>query len=276
MTGLVLTALAAACTVLTLLPLLAIVIYGVSQGCHRLDAALVTQLPPAAGLEGGGIGNAILGTLMVIGMATLIAAPVGILRVYLSELAGDTPLTRWIRRAARILSGVPSIITGMVAYGVLVVTGVLGFSAMAGVALAILMLPTLVLTTDAALQGVPQDLRWAAASLGASEAQTVLQIVLPQALPGIVTGLLLAIARAAGETAPVLFTALNSSLWPQGWLEPTPTLAVLIYDFSTSPFPAQQELAWAAALMLITLVFITNLLLRWGCIGVDPDIGLGN
>jgi len=266
MTTIALTALAAACTVLTLVPLTAIVLYGASQGLQRLDLVLLTQLPPAAGLESGGIGNAILGTLMVVGMATLIATPLGILAgVYLSEWGHDTPLTRWLRRAARILSGVPSIIAGMVAYGLLVVNGVLGFSAVAGgIALAILMLPTLVLTTDAALQGVPVELRWAAASLGASEAQTVLQIVLPQALPGILTGGLLAIARAAGETAPVLFTALNSSLWPQGWLEPTPTLAVLVYDFSTSPFPAQQDLAWAAALILITLVFITNLLLRWG------------
>ena len=259
------TALVALCTGLSVLPLGAVLIYLAMRGFQRLDWAALTQLPPAPGETGGGIANAMLGTLMIVGLATAIAVPLSVLAgIYVSEFCAQPRLRSSIRFAANVLSGVPSIMAGVFAYGLFVVTGLLGFSAVAGaIAIAILMLPILVRTTDTALQLVPEDLRWAAASIGLSPAQTVLRLVLPAALPGIATGILLAIARAAGETAPLLFTALNSTFFPTGLFAPTPTLSVLIYNFAIAPFEAQQELAWVGALILVLLVLATSILSRW-------------
>jgi phosphate transport system permease protein len=250
---------------LTLGILVLILLYVLWRGIQRLDLALFTQLPPAPGLDGGGIANAIIGTLIVITVATAIALPVGILAgLYIADVGRDRPLTHLIRFIANILSGLPSILAGVFAYGTLVVTGVTGFSAIAGgVALAVVMLPIIIRTTDEALRSVEPDIRWAAASLGASPTQITLGILIPAARPGILTGIMLAIARAAGETAPLLFTALNSSLFPSSLLEPIPTLSVLIYNFAIAPFPAQQALAWAAALLLVSLVCLTSILSRW-------------
>lgn len=261
--GVVMTILAGACLLITLLPLFAVIIYVVSQGISRLNLDLFTKLPPPPGLKGGGIANAIIGTLMTVGIGTLISVPFGVFAaVYLSEFSkGKT--ARWIRFATNVLAGVPSIIAGIFAYGVIVVT-MGGFSAVAGgVALAVLMLPTIVRTTDEALQIVPQDIRWASVGLGASNYQTVLQVVLPAAIPAILTGVTLAIARAAGETAPLIFTALNSPFWPRGIWQPTPSLSVLVYNFATVPFKAQQELAWAASLILVVMILLTSILARW-------------
>ncbi|MEO0488253.1 MAG: phosphate ABC transporter permease PstA [Cyanobacteria bacterium P01_A01_bin.123] len=259
------TALVAVLTLISLLPLGSILGYLAIRGFRRLDWAALTQLPPAPGVTGGGIGNAILGTLLVVGLATAIAVPLSVLAgLYIAEFCPHSGLQRSIRFATNVLSGVPAIMAGVFAYGLLVVTGILGFSAVAGaLALAVLMLPIMVRTTDAALQFVSPDLRWAAASIGLSPTQTALRLVLPAALPGIVTGILLAIARAAGETAPLLFTALNSSFFPTGLFDPTPTLSVLIYNFAIAPFESQQELAWVGALILVLLIFITSLLARW-------------
>ncbi|MGK7873396.1 MAG: phosphate ABC transporter permease PstA [Xenococcaceae cyanobacterium] len=263
--GVAMTALATACMIFTLIPLFAVLIYVGVQGFSRLNLDLFTKLPPPPGLEGGGIANAIIGTLIVVGIATVISVPFGVMAaVYLSEFSSGNKLARWIRFASNVLSGVPSIIAGIFAFGLLVSTGVLGFSAIAGgVALSVLMLPTIIRTTDEALQIVPQDIRWAALGVGAYNFQTVLKVVLPAALPAILTGVTLAIARAAGETAPLIFTALYSNFWPSGVLEPIATLSVLVYNFAIVPFEPQQELAWAGSLILVLLVLITSTLARW-------------
>ena len=261
--GIVMTILAGACVVLALIPLFAVLFYVIVQGGSRLNLDLFTKLPPPPGLKGGGIANAIIGTLMTVGIGTLISLPFGVLAaVYLSEFStGKT--SRWIRFATNVLAGVPSIIAGVFAY-VIVVVATGGFSAVAGgVALAVLMLPTIVRTTDEALQIVPQDVRWASVGLGASNYQTVLQVVIPAAIPAIITGVTLAIARAAGETAPLIFTALNSPFWPRGIWKPTPSLSVLIYNFAGVPFKPLQELAWAASLILVILILLTSILARW-------------
>ena len=261
--NLVMTILSGACLVIALIPLFAVTIYVIIKGFSRFNLNLFTELPPAAGLEGGGAANAIVGTLIIVGIAALISVPFGVLAaVYLSEFSSGK-IARWVRFATNVLSGVPSIIVGIFAYGV-VVLATNQFSAFAGgVALAVLMLPIIVRTTDEALQIVPQDVRWASVGVGASDYQTVLKIVLPAAIPAIITGLTLAVARAAGETAPLIFTALFTFFWPQGIFQPTPSLSVLVYNFATVPYQDQQELAWAASLLLVLLVLLTSTLSRW-------------
>jgi phosphate transport system permease protein len=269
--GAISTGLATACMILTLIPLFAVLYYVAVQGFSRLNLDLFTKLPPPPGLQGGGIANAIQGTLIIVGLATLISVPFGVLAaVYLSEFSHGNQIARWVRFATNVLSGVPSIIAGIFAYGLLVAPlpgsegGLLGFSAVAGaVALSVLMLPTIIRTTDEALQIVPQDIRWAAFGVGAYNYQTVLKIVLPAALPAILTGVTLAIARAAGETAPLIFTALSSNFWPKGILDPIASLSVLVYNFAIVPFKPQQELAWAGSLILVLLVLVTSILARW-------------
>src|SRR5919202_936305 len=264
--GIVMTILAGACLVIALIPLFLVLYYVIIQGASRLDLDLFTKLPPAPGAKGGGAGNAILGTLLTVGIGTLISVPFGVLAaVYLSEFSTGK-ISRWIRFATNVLAGVPSIIAGIFAYGIIVVT--MGkFSAVAGgIALAVLMLPTIIRTTDEALQIVPQEIRWASVGVGASNYQTVLKVVLPAAIPAIITGVTLAIARAAGETAPLIFTALFSNFWPRipgGIWNPTPTLSVLIYEFSKYPYKPLQALAWAASLILVVLILLTSILARW-------------
>jgi len=256
----IMTGVAGACLLLTLIPLFAVLIYVTIQGVSRINLDLFTKLPPPPGLSGGGVANAIIGTLIVVSIAVAFAVPIGVLAaIYLSEFSDDNQIARGVRFATNILSGVPSIIAGIFAYGLFVASGILGFSAIAGgAALAVLMLPTIIRTTDEALQIVPQDIRWAALGVGAYKFQTVLFIVLPAALPSILTGVTLAIARAAGETAPLIFTALFSNFWPKGVKEPIATLAVLVYNFATVPFAPQQQLAWAASLILVFLVLATS------------------
>jgi phosphate transport system permease protein len=263
--GWLMTGLSGFCLTLTVIPLFAVLIFVTIQGFSNLNFNLFIKLPPAPGLEGGGVGNAIIGTLIVVSLATAISVPIGVLTaVYLSEFSGDNQIARGVRFATNILSGVPSIIAGVFAYGLFVATGILGFSALAGgIALAVLMLPTIIRTTDEALQIVPQDIRWAALGVGAYKYQTVLFVVLPAALSSIITGVTLAIARAAGETAPLIFTALYSNFWPKGIKEPIATLAVLVYNFASVPYKGQQQLAWAASLLLIFLVLITSIIARF-------------
>ena len=272
--GTVMTVLSGLCLVIALVPLFAVITYVVIKGINRLNLDLFTELPPAAGTEGGGVANAILGTLIVVAIGAIISVPFGVLAaVYLSEFSSGR-IARWIRFATNVLSGVPSIIVGIFAFGTVVLTTET-FSALAGgVALAVLMLPIIVRTTDEALQIVPKDVRWASTGLGSSEYHTVLFVVLPAALPAILTGLTLAVARAAGETAPLIFTSLNSFFWPRitWWppseffgslLQPTATLSVTLYNFASAPYADQQELAWAASLILVLLVLLTSVLSRW-------------
>lgn len=259
------TGLAGACIVITIIPLFAVLFYVLARGLGRINLDLFIKLPPAPGLQGGGIANAIIGTLMVVTIATAIAVPIGVLAaVYLSEFSKGNQIANWVRFATNVLSGVPSIIAGVFAYALLVASGIIGYSAIAGgIALAVLMLPTIIRTTDEALQIVPQDIRWAALGIGAYNYQTVLKIVLPAAIPAILTGVTLAIARAAGETAPLIFTALFSNFWPKGLNEPIATLSVLVYNFAIVPFKDQQALAWAGSLILVLLVLTTSVLARW-------------
>jgi phosphate transport system permease protein len=248
-------------SVLAMVPLASVLWMLLERGSRRLSVALFTELPPAAGMEGGGIGNALIGTLVVVALATLISVPLGIFAaVFLSEFGPESRTAAGVRFCAKLLTGLPSILAGVFAYGLVVVT--LGtFSApAAGVALAVLMVPTVLLTAEESIRMVPARMREAAIGMGCTRTQMVLRVTLPTALPGILTGVMLAVARAAGETAPLLFTALFSDYWlTRNLMQPTPSLAVLIYDFSGSPFPNQIEIAWAASLVLVFLVLLLNI-----------------
>jgi phosphate transport system permease protein len=251
------------CAILALIPLVAVLTYVIINGASRLDLDAFTQLPPAPGLKGGGFGNALLGTLLTVAIASGISIPFGVIAaIYLSEFGRDTRLANWVDFFTNVLSGVPSIVIGAFAYAVVVLsTGT--FSAVAGgAALAVLMLPTIVRTAAEALEAVPNDFRQAAIGLGATRLQTTLRIVLPSAIPAILTGVMLSIARAAGETAPVLFTASFSRYWNTTVWQPTATMSRLVFDFATAPYKSQQELAWAGSLVLVALVLITSVLSR--------------
>ena len=222
---------------------------------------MFTQLPPAPGLEGGGFGNAILGTLTMVGIATLLSAPLGILgAIFINEYAPASSLAATVRFVAKLLTGIPSIICGAFAFAFVVLnTG--QFSALAGgVALSILMLPMILITSEQALLGVSSSYRDASYGLGATPFQTIWRVVLPEALPAMMMGIMLAVARAAGETAPVLFTALFSQNWMSSIMEPTASLSVLIYNFSALPYHYQVQMAWTASLVLVAMVTGTNIL----------------
>jgi phosphate transport system permease protein len=245
---------------LTLVPLFSIVFLVLKNGLPLLTWSVFTELPPAAGMTGGGFGNAIVGTLLMVGIALVLAAPFGILSaIYINEYAPFSPLSHAVRFVAKLLTGIPSIICGVFAYAVIVLTTG-GFSAWAGgFALAILILPTILLTAEQALLSVPKAYREASYGLGATNFQTIWRVVLPDGLPAIMTGIMLAVARAAGETAPLIFTALFSQYWIQSLQEPTASLSVLIFNFSTLPFEHQIKMAWTASLVLVILVTIANI-----------------
>ncbi|MEB3321319.1 MAG: phosphate ABC transporter permease PstA [Synechococcaceae cyanobacterium] len=263
-----LTGLAALFAAIAVLPLFLVIVFVLVEGGRHLSLALLTELPPPPGLSGGGIGNAILGTILVTLLASLIAIPVGVAGgIYLSEYSRSGWFARFVRFGNDVLAGVPSIIAGVFIYGLIVATRVLfnqSYSALAGaMALAVLMLPTVIKTTDEGLRLVPQDLRWGAYGVGASRFTTISRVVLPAAFTPIATGAVLAIARAAGETAPLIFTALFSPFWPDGILRPIASMSVLIYNFAIMPYEAQNQLAWAASFLLVMLILGANLLARW-------------
>lgn len=260
----VMTVLTFICTVIALVPLVAVITYVLIKGVGRLGLDLFTELPPPPLVDGGGFGNALLGTLLTVGVGAVISVPVGILAaVFLAEFARDTKFANWINFFNNVLSGVPSIIVGVFAYGLIVLTTGT-FSAVAGgVALAVLMLPIIVRTTEESIESVPSEARQAAIGLGATQFQTISRVVLPAAIPATTTGVMLGIARAAGETAPLIFTALFSQYWLNGLWQPTPTLSVLVFNYATAPYENQQELAWAGSLVLILLVLLTSILARW-------------
>jgi phosphate transport system permease protein len=262
------TGLAALATAIAVLPLLLVLAYVLIKGGSLISLELLTQLPPAPGLDGGGIGNAIAGTVIVTLIASLIAVPVGIgAGIYLAEFSRAGAFARFVRFGANVLSGVPSIICGVFVYGLIVSTRVFfdqSYSAMAGgIALAVLMLPTVIKTTDEGLRLVPAELRWGAMGIGASRFVTITRITLPSAFSPIATGVVLGIARAAGETAPLIFTALFSPFWPEGVFNPIATMSVLIYNFAIMPYDAQISLAWAASFVLVVMILAANLLARW-------------
>jgi phosphate transport system permease protein len=259
---------AAVFSAMAVIPLFLVIIYVLIQGGRLLSLRLLTELPPAPGLEGGGIGNAILGTIVVTTIASLIAIPVGVGGgVYLSEYAQNGWFSRFVRFGNDILAGVPSIISGVFIYSLIVATRIFfdqSFSAMAGgIALSVLMLPTVIKTTYEGLLLVPQEMRMGAYGVGASRFVTITRITLPAAFTPIATGVVLGIARAAGETAPLIFTALFSPFWPEGLFNPIATMSVLIFNFAIMPYEAQNELAWAASFVLVIMILGANLLARW-------------
>jgi phosphate transport system permease protein len=246
-----------------LLPLAFVLFYVVKQGITSLNWAFFTRMPAPVGEAGGGMAPSIIGTLMVTGMAALVGIPVGVLAgIYVSEFRG-TRLAALTRFAADTLNGVPSIVIGVFAYGVAVLP-FHKFSAMAGaVALGIMMLPLVTRTTEELLRMVPTSLREGALALGATRARATFTVVLPAALPGILTGILLALARVAGETAPLLFTAFNNRFFSTDPREPISTLTVQIYTYAIAPYEDWHRQAWAGALVLVTIVLTCSLLARF-------------
>lgn len=269
----VLSCIAAIFAVIAVLPLVLVLGYVIVQGGSKISLALLTQLPPPPGLEDGGIANAIVGTLVVTAIAALIAVPVGVGGgVFLAEYSRSGWFAQFIRFGTNVLAGVPSIIAGVFIYGTIVTSRILfgnAYSAVAGgMALAVLMLPTVIKTTDEGLKLVPDDLRRGALGVGASRFVTVVRITLPAALTPIATGVVLGIARAAGETAPLIFTALFSPFWsdlltPDGIFAPIATLSVMIYNFAIMPYEFHNELAWAASFVLVVMILALNLFSRW-------------
>ena len=265
--------LAALFAVVAVLPLILVLGYVLVQGGSKISLALLTQLPPPPGLEDGGIANAIVGTLVVTAIAALIAIPVGVGGgIFLAEYSRSGWFAQFIRFGTNVLAGVPSIIAGVFIYGTIVTSRILfgnAYSAVAGgMALAVLMLPTVIKTTDEGLKLVPDDLRRGALGVGASRFVTVVRITLPAALTPIATGVVLGIARAAGETAPLIFTALFSPFWsnlltPEGIFAPIATLSVMIYNFAIMPYEFHNELAWAASFVLVVMILALNLFSRW-------------
>jgi phosphate transport system permease protein len=269
----VMSMLTGAATIAALLPLLSVLYMLVVRGSAGLTMGSLTALPPAAMEIGGGFGNANGGTFVVVAIATLISVPLGILAaIYITEFGPETKAASAVRFAAKVLTGLPSILAGVFAFAVVVVrTG--QFSAPAGgIALALLMLPTVLLTAEEAIKRVPSRMREAAIGMGATPTQVVTKVIIPTGASAMLTGVMLAVARAAGETAPLLFTTLFSNYWMSGsrpyflpknlgdLMKPTASLAVLIYNFSGSPFDNQINQAWTAALVLVAIVLVFNII----------------
>jgi phosphate transport system permease protein len=256
------TGLSFAAVVLALVPLASVLGYVVAQGITALNWEFFTQLPKPVGETGGGMANAIAGTLTLIGLASCIGLPVGILGgVYLAEL-GNGRLGGWIRFTADVLNGVPSIVVGIFVYTLLVVP-MKRFSALAGgVALGIMMTPLVMRTTEELVRLVPATLREASLALGVPWRVTTLRVVLRTATVGVVTGVMLAIARISGETAPLLFTAFNNQYWQGRLDQPIASITVQLYNYAIAPYDDWHRQAWAAALVLMTMVLVLNIAAR--------------
>ena len=248
---------------LALVPLAFVLFFVVSQGIQSLNVAFFTHMPAPVGEPGGGMANAIIGTLILVALGALFAVPVGILSgVYMSEYAG-TRFASLVRFAADTLNGVPSIVIGVFVYGIAVLP-FKQFSALAGgLALGVMMIPIIARTTEELLLLVPGTMREGALALGATHARAVFTVVLPAALPGIITGLVLALARIAGETAPLLFTSLNNKFLTTKLTQPIASLTVQIFAYANSPYQDWHRQAWAGALVLVTIVLTCSLLARF-------------
>lgn len=269
-------------TIIALIPLFWIVGYVVFKGASALNLDFFTQLPRPLGIDGGGVLNAIEGTLVISALACLFAIPPGVLAAFYAARFPDTPLGIALRFGTDVLSGVPSIVIGLFAYAV-VVKPQGHFSALAGgVGMGILMLPTIVRTTEEMLKLVPQTLREGSLAIGAAEWKTSLNVVFPAALSGIITGFLLSISRAAGETAPLLFTALGNERYDLGAIinsgiaqkqgifqifnriidQPADSLPLTLWKYAQQPYPERIQESWAAALVLMILVLMINIFAR--------------
>ena len=250
------------CTVAVVSVLFFILGYLLFHGAASLNWDFFTKLPKPSGETGGGMANAIVGSAKVLLLATFIGVPIGFLAgVFLAEYSGKT-FAFLIRYVVDLLNGVPSIVIGIVAYA-LVVRPMKHYSTLAGgVALGIMMIPIAVRTTEEFLRAVPNSIREGAMALGATKAKTVFTVVIPAAISGLVSGMMLNLARVAGETAPLLFTALGNQFWSAGWLAPIATLPVMIYNYAISPEEDLHQQAWAAGFVLLALVLIINVTAR--------------
>jgi phosphate transport system permease protein len=250
------------CTVVVVSVLFFILGYLLFHGAASLNWNFFTKLPKPSGETGGGMANAIVGSGKVLLLATFIGVPIGFLAgVFLAEYSGKT-FAFLIRYVVDLLNGVPSIVIGIVAYA-LVVRPMKHYSTLAGgVALGIMMIPIAVRTTEEFLRAVPNSIREGAMALGANKAKTVFTVVIPAAISGLVSGMMLNLARVAGETAPLLFTALGNQFWSNGWLAPIATLPVMIYNYAISPEEDLHQQAWAAGFVLLALVLIINVTAR--------------
>jgi phosphate transport system permease protein len=250
------------CTLLVIGVLFFILGYLFVHGVKSLNMDFFTHLPKPSGEAGGGMANAIVGSGKVLLVATIIGVPIGFLAgVFLAEYSGKT-FAFIIRYIVDLLNGVPSIVIGIVAYA-LVVRPMRHFSALAGgVALGIMMIPIAVRTTEEFLRAVPNSMREGAMALGATKAQTIFSVVVPAAVSGLISGMMLNLARVAGETAPLLFTALGNMFWSKGWLEPIATLPVMIYNYAIAPEEDLHQQAWAAGFVLLMLVLTINVTAR--------------
>ena len=250
------------CTVLVVSVLFFILGYLLIHGATSLNWDFFTKLPKPAGETGGGMANAIVGSGKVLLLATVIGVPIGFLAgVFLAEYSGKT-FAFAIRYVVDLLNGVPSIVIGIVAYA-LVVRPMHHFSALAGgTALGIMMIPIAVRTTEEFLRSVPVNIREGAMALGATKATTIFTVVIPAAISGLTSGMMLNLARVAGETAPLLFTALGNQYWSKGYLAPIATLPVMIYNYAISPEEDLHKQAWAAGFVLLTLVLVINVSAR--------------
>jgi phosphate transport system permease protein len=257
------TGLALLSTLLVIAPLVAILIYLIYKGASSLNLAFFTHIPAPVGEEGGGMANAILGSGIVLALASSMGIPVGIAAgVYLAEFGRGKLLAGAIRFTADVLNGVPSIVMGIAIYS-LVVMQQKHFSAFAGgLALAVMMVPTITRTTEEMLATVPHAIREAALGLGVPKWRTVLSVSLKTASPGIITGCMLAFARVAGETAPLLFTAFGNQFWSTSLTEPIAALPLQIYVYAISPYDEWHRLAWAGSLVLIVMIMVAVTLVR--------------
>jgi len=255
--------LSAAAVGVALVPLVMILFYIVEKGATSLNWNFFTKIPKPVGEVGGGMANAIVGSIELIGLGSLIAVPIGVLAgIYVAEYR-RTRLATATRFCADVLNGIPSIVIGIFAYG-LVVLPMRRFSAIAGsVALGIMMIPIITRTTEELINLIPGSLREAGLALGATRAKVTFTVILPAALPGIITGILLAIARISGETAPLLFTALNNSFWTHRLDQPIASLTVQIYTYGLSPYEDWHRQAWAGALVLVSMIFLFSVLARF-------------
>jgi phosphate transport system permease protein len=264
LTDLAATSIAILSTILVIAPLVAIFIYLIYKGASSLNLAFFTQVPKPVGEEGGGMANAIYGSAILLGLASLIGVPIGIGGgVFLSEFGRGTKLANAIRFTADVLNGVPSIVMGIAAYS-LVVVPMHHFSAFSGgVALGIMMIPTVCRTTEEMLLMVPHVVREAALGLGVPNWRSVLSITVKTASPGIITGCMLAFARVAGETAPLIFTAFGNAFWSTNLNREIAALPLQIYVYAISPYDDWHRLAWAGALVLIVLIVLAVSLVRF-------------
>ena len=256
------TAVLVVCALAVIAPLFLVIYFLLVNGASSIDMNFFTQLPTPTGESGGGMANAIVGTITLLAMASIIGVPLGVFGgIYLAEYGSDRA-NDWLRFAADVLNGVPSIVWGMVAWLMLVVP-LKGFSAYAGsVALGLMMVPLVMRTTEEVLVLVPQSYREAALALGVARWKVIMIIVVRTALKGIATGVIVALARIAGETAPLLFTALGNNFWNHNLKEPIAALPLQIYAYAISPYDDWHRQAWAGALVLMALILALNILVR--------------